>query len=115
MVDAEQRLERVLVHASEELAPGDSSATTDESSGPRSVFRLPRRRTNLQFLAVAVPQLPPDAKLVVGMDEVVGRQVRKAKEQVRQGPQRRRLARLVGAVDQVQALFAPRKDPARRR
>ena len=66
----------------------------------------------LQLLTVAVPQLAPDAKLVVGMDEAVGRSVREAKQQVRQGPQRRGLARLVGTVDQVQAVLARGESPA---
>ena len=114
MVDAEERLERVLVHASEE--PCQAIVGNDRRIiGTAERVPLAPTADELEFLAVALPQLSPHAKLVVGMDEVVGRQVRKAEEQVRQGPQGRGLARLVGAVDQVQALLAPRKDPARRR
>ena len=114
VVDAEQRLERVLVDAAEESR---QPLVGDDRRIIGTAERVPvaPAADDLQLLAVAVPQLAPDAKLVVGMDEVVGRQVRKAEKQVRQGPQRRRLARLVGAVDQVQALLARGEDPAPRR
>ena len=87
VVDAEHRLERILVDAAEEprqVLIGDDRRIIR----PAERVLLAAAADNLQFLATAVPQRSPDAKLLVGMDEVVGRPLRKAKEQVRQGSKR---------------------------
>ena len=61
-----------------------SSATTDKIIGTAESAVLAATPDDLELLATTVPQFPRHAKLVVGMDEVVRRQMRKAKKQVRQ-------------------------------
>ena len=70
---------------------------------------------DLQLFAITVPERSAHAKLLVGMNEVVGRQVGKTEKQVRDRPECRGLSRLIGAIDQMQAFAGRRKDPARRR
>ena len=114
VVDAEKHSERFLVHSTQESR--QAVVGDDRWNHPdRAACSLAPPTNELEFLAVAVPQHSTDAELLVGMDEVVGRQVRKAEEQVRQRSQRRGLACLVGAVDQVQTLFARGEIQHRRR
>ncbi len=82
VIDAEERLECVLVDAAEEtiqLLVGDRRGIIGTTERVQPTFSS----EDLQLIAGAMAQLTPDAKLIDGMDEVVGRQVREVEQQVR--------------------------------
>ena len=108
MVDAEHGLKQVVVHAGKE--PVEHGVVQRRAVvGPSERVAISFAADQLQLRAVAVSQHGLHAHLGVGVNEVVGRADGDAVEQVADGPKRRALAGLVGAVNQVQPLPALRQ------